>query len=107
MRAFSTALIATARSKALPCFRGSAVRCLSTASDGSGSGLVVVNRDGPTAIIQLNRAPVNSLNTELLRSIEDALQEVSADRSLKGAVLTSANDGVFSSGLVCAAAVHR
>ena len=31
----------------------------------------------------------------------------SRDRSLKGAVLTSANDGVFSSGLVCAAAVHR
>lgn len=49
--------------------------------------LKVDNRTG-IATLELNRPPVNSLNTALLKDISDALDEVTKNHS-KGLILTS------------------
>lgn len=49
-------------------------------------------------MLNLQRSPVNSLNTELLAEINTAILEAEKDK-VRGLILTSKNDGVFSAGL--------
>eukprot|EP00096_Caligus_rogercresseyi_P009942 TRINITY_DN3488_c0_g1_i1.p1 TRINITY_DN3488_c0_g1~~TRINITY_DN3488_c0_g1_i1.p1 ORF type:complete len:276 (+),score=61.14 TRINITY_DN3488_c0_g1_i1:71-898(+) len=51
------------------------------------------------AIVELNRPPVNALNVELLNKIECTFKDLCKDPSVKGILLTSFNDKIFSSGL--------
>ncbi|XP_014483564.1 PREDICTED: enoyl-CoA delta isomerase 1, mitochondrial-like [Dinoponera quadriceps] len=70
-------------------------RCYAT-----GSQLVEVTRDSDTGIdiISMARAPVNSLNTELLNSLKASLLEAKNSRS-KGVILTSSLPTIFSAGI--------
>nr|ACO14757.1 3,2-trans-enoyl-CoA isomerase, mitochondrial precursor [Caligus clemensi] len=51
------------------------------------------------AIVELNRPPVNALSIEFLDTIEKTFRELSEDDSVKGIILTSFSDRIFSSGL--------
>ncbi|EZA60296.1 hypothetical protein DMN91_011020 [Ooceraea biroi] len=70
-------------------------RCYAT-----GSKLVETTRDNDTGIdiISMARAPVNSLNTELLGALKTSLLQSQENRS-KGIILTSSLPTVFSAGL--------
>ncbi|KAG5872632.1 hypothetical protein JTB14_003720 [Gonioctena quinquepunctata] len=57
-----------------------------------------VNDKTGIATLNMQRAPVNSLNTELLSQMTAALTEAENNKC-KGLILTSKNDGVFSAGL--------
>ncbi|XP_055685194.1 enoyl-CoA delta isomerase 1, mitochondrial-like [Lutzomyia longipalpis] len=50
------------------------------------------------AVVSMNRAPVNSLNLDLLREISSALDDVEKNKST-GMILTSTAETVFSAGL--------
>lgn len=71
------------------CLRALSVRCFS-ASAVRHEKLVNLSVDDKTGIatLELNRPPVNSLNTALLQDISDSLTEVSKNKS-KGLILTS------------------
>ncbi|XP_012223448.1 enoyl-CoA delta isomerase 1, mitochondrial-like [Linepithema humile] len=66
----------------------------------TGSKLIETTRDNDTGIdiISMARAPVNSLNTELLSALKTSLSEAQNNRS-KGIILTSSLPTVFSAGL--------
>lgn len=66
----------------------------------TGSKLVETTRDNDTGIdiISMARAPVNSLNTELLSALKTSLLETQNNRS-KGVILTSSLPTIFSAGL--------
>jgi 3,2-trans-enoyl-CoA isomerase len=64
------------------------------------SGLVSVEHgENGVAKLLLNRAPVNSLNLELLQEIRTSLDEVHADKAVKGIILGTTKPGIFSAGL--------
>lgn len=65
-----------------------AKRGLSTASPTNNLINLTVNDSTGIATLELNRPPVNSLNTPLLQDISAALDDVSKNRS-KGLILTS------------------
>lgn len=57
----------------------------------SGKGPLVdlaVDSEG-VAVLTMQRAPVNSLNLELLQEMEKSLDEVAKNRKCKGLILTS------------------
>lgn len=56
------------------------------------SNLTTLSVDDKTGIatLEMNRPPVNSLNTLLLKDISNALDEIAKNRS-KGLILTSVN----------------
>lgn len=59
---------------------------------------VEVNEKTGIATVALNRAPVNSLNLELLQAISKSLEDLE-DTKCRGIILTSTSDTVFSAGL--------
>ncbi|HEY0876897.1 MAG TPA: enoyl-CoA hydratase [Zeimonas sp.] len=59
--------------------------------DGASEALVTVERDGPVARVTLNRpAQFNALSEALMESLQRALDEISADRSVRVVVLGAA-----------------
>ncbi|EFN83811.1 enoyl-CoA delta isomerase 1, mitochondrial [Harpegnathos saltator] len=66
----------------------------------TGSKLIETTRDNDTGIdiISMSRAPVNSLNTELLGSLKKSLLEAKNSHS-KGIILTSSLPTIFSAGI--------
>lgn len=70
------------------CFRMNSMRCLSTSA--MRLKLINLSVDDKTGIatLEMNRPPVNSLNTPLLQDISSALTELSKNKS-KGLILTS------------------
>lgn len=66
----------------------------------AGAKFVSVNVNDKTgyATLEMQRPPVNSLNTELLTNISSVLQECETN-NCRGLILTSKSDGVFSAGL--------
>ncbi|CAH0584435.1 unnamed protein product [Chrysodeixis includens] len=56
-----------------------------------------VDKEG-IAIVQMQRAPVNSLNIELMRTICDSVSDLEKDKC-KGMILTSASPNIFSAGM--------
>ncbi|XP_063702382.1 enoyl-CoA delta isomerase 1, mitochondrial-like [Culicoides brevitarsis] len=78
-----------------------AVQLLPKRLYGSSSGsLVNLTVDDKTgyATMELNRPPVNSLNLELLQSIDKSLDQLNENRT-RGLILTSSSSSVFSAGL--------
>ncbi|OQS03685.1 3,2-trans-enoyl-CoA isomerase, mitochondrial precursor, partial [Thraustotheca clavata] len=69
-------------------------RTLSTAPN-----LVEIEKKDAIAIVRMNRAPVNSLNLELLQAIDVAIQSLEQDKAIKGMILASTNPKIFSAGL--------
>ncbi|XP_022092731.1 enoyl-CoA delta isomerase 1, mitochondrial-like [Acanthaster planci] len=51
------------------------------------------------AVISLNRSPSNLLNRKLLRELIAIIDDIEANKSYRGAILTSSVTSVFSSGL--------
>lgn len=74
--------------KLKPCVRPLLMRSISISA--TRNNLVNLSVDDKTGIatLELNRPPVNSLNTALLQAMSTALTEVSKNRS-KGLILTS------------------
>ncbi|XP_063623821.1 enoyl-CoA delta isomerase 1, mitochondrial-like [Cydia splendana] len=69
-----------------------------SASTGPTGPMVDVADDGGIAVMTLQRAPVNSLNLDLLQAISKALDDVAKNKP-KGMILTSALPTVFSAGV--------
>jgi enoyl-CoA hydratase len=60
---------------------------------------VHVERDGAVAIVTLNRPKaMNAFNTEQLRALLDAVQQLSGDRSVRAVVLTGEGTRAFAAG---------
>lgn len=80
----------------MKCIGSSLARHQSTASN----DLVLVNVNDKTGVatVTLNRAPVNSLNLELLTAISKTLDDLQNNKS-RGMILTSSSPTVFSAGL--------
>jgi enoyl-CoA hydratase/carnithine racemase len=60
--------------------------------------MISVERQDRVAILKLARDVTNALNLELVTNLSEALQEVKRDPEVRGIVLTSANDKIFSLG---------
>ncbi|XP_041474186.1 enoyl-CoA delta isomerase 1, mitochondrial-like [Lytechinus variegatus] len=65
----------------------------------SDDGLVKVEKDKGYAVLSMNRAPVNSLNTEFLQELKAAIDELEEDHHMQGLIITSACPKIFSAGL--------
>ena len=60
---------------------------------------ILVERDGPVAIITLNRPKaLNALNEALLGEVERAMHELENDRSVLAVVMTGSGDRAFAAG---------
>ncbi|KAJ0407523.1 hypothetical protein ATCC90586_002188 [Pythium insidiosum] len=75
------------------------VRSFSAAATGAEVPLVLVERKENYAVVRLNRAPVNSLNTKLIQELDNAIKELEQDKKMRGMILASSNQKVFSAGL--------
>eukprot|EP01102_Stenamoeba_stenopodia_P003151 TRINITY_DN13089_c0_g1_i1.p1 TRINITY_DN13089_c0_g1~~TRINITY_DN13089_c0_g1_i1.p1 ORF type:complete len:305 (+),score=73.14 TRINITY_DN13089_c0_g1_i1:41-955(+) len=67
-----------------------------------GVGHISVERDAENpeiAVLKLSRKPVNSLNGELLSQLNEKLNELERDSSVRALILTSAFPRMFSAGL--------
>ncbi|KAF0700247.1 Aste57867_9202 [Aphanomyces stellatus] len=71
-------------------------RCMSTSATAS---LVNVERYDGYAVVRMNRAPVNSLNTEMFRALDATIEGLEHDKLIKGIILASSNPKIFSAGL--------
>jgi len=60
--------------------------------------MISVERQDRVAILKLSRDVANALNLELVTKLSEALQEAKRDPEVRGIVLTSANDKIFSLG---------
>ena len=60
--------------------------------------MIQIRREGPVAVIALDRAPVNALDPIMVSELLDKFRESIADSSVLGIVLTSTHPSVFSSG---------
>lgn len=54
---------------------------------------------GTTAVVRMQRAPVNSMNMEFMMDVVATMKELQQDSSVKGVVLTSAYPKIFAAGL--------
>lgn len=63
------------------------LRCMSSSSGGKLTTVEVNDKTG-VAILTMNRPPVNGLNYELLRDINDSIDEIESNKS-RGLILTS------------------
>ena len=69
--------------------------------------LVLVEHDGPVAVLRLNRPEVlNALSTPLVTAIGDALEAVEADPALRCSIITGEGGKAFSAGADIAEFVH-
>ncbi|XP_072043765.1 enoyl-CoA delta isomerase 1, mitochondrial-like [Amphiura filiformis] len=63
---------------------------------------VQVERDSSVeglAWVRMDRKPVNSLNSDMMMELNLALENLENNESYRGAILTSANPGIFTAGL--------
>ncbi|KAG4046309.1 hypothetical protein PC123_g18314 [Phytophthora cactorum] len=65
----------------------------------SGDPLVLVEKKDKYAVVRMNRPPVNSLNTALIRELDAIIKKLEDDKSVRGIILASSNQKVFSAGL--------
>ncbi|CAH0488736.1 unnamed protein product [Peronospora farinosa] len=65
----------------------------------SSEQLVLVEKKDKYAIVRLNRPPVNSLNTTLIQELDATITKLEDDKSVRGLILASSNQKVFSAGL--------
>mmetsp|Transcript_15209 Transcript_15209/g.35033 ORF Transcript_15209/g.35033 Transcript_15209/m.35033 type:complete len:304 (+) Transcript_15209:65-976(+) len=75
---------------------------LSSAAAQDGQGLVKVERlpgDKRMAIINMARAPVNSLNLDLVQHLTQAIQGLEQDPEVQGFILASSQNKVFCAGI--------
>ncbi|KAF0699552.1 Aste57867_9889 [Aphanomyces stellatus] len=72
--------------------------CREAAKRWFSTAVLVEKREG-YAVMRMNRPPVNSLNLELLQSLDATLASLETDKSIKGVVLASSNPKIFSAGL--------
>ncbi|TMW65121.1 hypothetical protein Poli38472_009288 [Pythium oligandrum] len=75
--------------------RGNALRAFSSAEQ----PMVLVEKLDKYAIVRLNRPPVNSLNMELIQAFDKTIADLEKDKSIRGMILASSNQRVFSAGL--------
>ncbi|HXW76760.1 MAG TPA: enoyl-CoA hydratase-related protein, partial [Candidatus Eremiobacteraceae bacterium] len=60
---------------------------------------IILEREGPVAIITLNRPKaLNALNEQVLSELAAAVAELEADRSILAAVITGSGDRAFAAG---------
>lgn len=60
---------------------------------------ILVERDGPVAVVTLNRPKaLNALNEALLGEVERAMHELEADRSVLAVVMTGSGEKAFAAG---------
>ena len=60
---------------------------------------LLVERDGPVAIVTINRPKVlNALNETVLRELASVFDELEADRSVRAVIITGAGDRAFVAG---------
>ena len=60
---------------------------------------ILVERDGPVAVVTLNRPKaLNALNEALLGEVERAMHELENDRSVLAVVMTGSGDRAFAAG---------
>lgn len=57
-----------------------------------------IDREGPLAVLTLQRPPLNALNSETLRGIRDALTSLAADSTVRVVVLTGGGEKAFAAG---------
>jgi len=60
--------------------------------------LISVEPRGAVAVVKLERGVTNALNLELVTALGKVIQDVKADSEVRGVVLASANDKIFSLG---------
>jgi len=60
--------------------------------------MISVEREDQVAVVKLSRDVGNALNFELVTKLAEAVEEVKGDPEVRGMVLTSANDKIFSLG---------
>ncbi|XP_017299972.1 enoyl-CoA delta isomerase 1, mitochondrial-like [Diaphorina citri] len=87
-------LLAIPSTKAFPV---SLVAKYSSASDSKDIAVTVDEKTG-VATVKLQRAPVNSLNTGFLKTIEDTLANLEKEKA-RGLILTSGLPNIFTAGL--------
>jgi enoyl-CoA hydratase len=61
-------------------------------------GYVTIDRDGPVAVLRLNRPPVNALDLEFAREVATAFFALTTAEGV-GAIVLAGTDGCFSAGL--------
>uniref|UniRef100_K3WTW0 Enoyl-CoA delta isomerase 1, mitochondrial n=1 Tax=Globisporangium ultimum (strain ATCC 200006 / CBS 805.95 / DAOM BR144) TaxID=431595 RepID=K3WTW0_GLOUD len=61
--------------------------------------LVLVEKVNNYAVVRMNRPPVNSLNTALIQELDNTIKALEQDKSVRGMILASSNQRVFSAGL--------
>ena len=59
---------------------------------------LILRREGPTALLILNRPPINALDREALEELGLAVEEIRADRQTRVLVITGGIEGIFCSG---------
>ncbi|KAL4154743.1 hypothetical protein PRNP1_006859 [Phytophthora ramorum] len=72
-----------------------ATRALSSAAE----PLVLVEKKEKYAVVRMNRPPVNSLNTALLQELDATIKKLEDDKGVRGIILASSSQKVFSAGL--------
>lgn len=60
---------------------------------------VKTDENAGVAVLELNRAPVNSLNLEYLQELESTIGSLEENKAIKGMIITSALPNMFSAGL--------
>jgi enoyl-CoA hydratase len=60
---------------------------------------LILEKQGPIALIKMNRPPVNALNIKLYMELYDMLCELEADDSVGAIVITGAGEKAFAAGL--------
>ncbi|KAM7352448.1 enoyl-CoA delta isomerase 1, mitochondrial [Cochliomyia hominivorax] len=73
------------------------LRCMSSSSGGKLTTVEVNDKTG-IATLTMNRPPVNGLNFELLRDINNSIDEIESNKC-RGLILTSSSSTIFSAGL--------
>jgi enoyl-CoA hydratase/carnithine racemase len=59
---------------------------------------LIVDREGPIAIVTLNRPPANAISEPLIRELNAALNEVHTDDGVRAVVITGSGDRIFCGG---------
>ncbi len=60
--------------------------------------VIQLNKENGVATITLNRPPMNPLNSQVFRELNQAADELQADDSIKAVIITGAGDKAFAAG---------
>jgi len=63
-----------------------------------GYEVIQLHKENGVAIITLNRPPMNPLNSQVFRELNQAADELQADDSIKAVIITGAGDKAFAAG---------